>query len=113
VGLPWQGLMDTDPAAGPATIGHEPMRLQVVVYASSEAVLQVLLAHPEVAQLVTGEWLALAVIEPVGARVLRLSPDLTWQEWDSDPLGIASADLAPARADMRRDSSGTGGRMPA
>ncbi len=114
VGLPWQGLLDTDPAAGPATIGHEPMRLQAVIYASSEAVQQVLLAHPEVARLVTGEWLSLAVIEPVGARVLRLAPDLTWQEWDSDPLGIAAADLAPAPvAVLRRDSSATGGRMPA
>ncbi len=120
VGLPWQSLFSADPATGRPGVGHEPMRLQVVLYATAGAVLEVLAQHPEVARLVTGEWLSLAVVDPTDAAVLRLSPQLRWEAWDTDPvtLGETSAALSvgvpatgfPVGA-PRRDSSGTGGTM--
>jgi hypothetical protein len=76
-------------------------------------VLQVLSAHPEVARLITGEWLSLAVIEPAEARTLRLTPDLAWEPWDRDPLAIGAAEVSVPGSDRRRESSGAGGTMQA
>jgi hypothetical protein len=97
IGLPWQGLFDADPTACVPGIAHEPMRLQVVVYARPEDVLSILTRHAQVLRLITGEWLALAVIDPTDASVHRLTPALTWQDWDTDPLSLEGAELPIAQ----------------
>lgn len=82
VGLPWQGLFDVDPEAGPATIAHEPMRLQALLYASPQAISGVLEVHPEVARLVSGNWLSMAALNPEDGQVYRLGATLQWTTWD-------------------------------
>jgi hypothetical protein len=50
-----------------------------------------------VLRLITGEWLALAVIDPNDASVHRLTPALAWQDWDTDPLSLDVTELAIAQ----------------
>ena len=113
IGLPWQSLFAADPEAGSPGIGHEPMRLQVVVYARSADVAATLARHPDVARLVTGGWLSLAVIEPGDGAVLRLTSSLGWEQWDADPLAEGAAQLTVPEDGPRRHSSPTGGTMRA
>jgi len=80
VGLPWQAVFREQP--GPAARWmHEPLRLQVVVYAGREDIIAVLSAHPEVAALVANEWIALAAIEPATGEAYALGTDLRWRAW--------------------------------
>lgn len=115
VGLPWQGLFDADPVEGVPTVGHEPMRLQVVVYAPRADVLAILQRHPGVARLITNGWLALAVIEPQDAQLHRLTRSLAWEPWDVDPVAAAvqvtDAEIADAEAEQAaQEWAGRSGR---
>jgi uncharacterized protein YbcC (UPF0753/DUF2309 family) len=60
---------------------HEPLRLQVLVYAEPEDIVRVLDAHPEVAALVANAWIAMAAIDPRTGEALRLGRDLQWRSW--------------------------------
>ena len=80
VGLPWQAVFRDQP--GPAARWmHEPLRLQVVVYAGRENIIDVLSAHADVAALVANEWIALAAIEPATGEAYALGADLRWRAW--------------------------------
>lgn len=80
VGLPWQGVYRDQPDAHAVSM-HEPLRLQVVVYAEPEDIVTVLDAHPQVAALVANEWIALAAIAPSSGEAYALGTDLQWREW--------------------------------
>ena len=80
VGLPWQGVFREQP--GPdARWMHEPLRLQVVVYAEPDDIVRVLDAHPQVGALVANEWIALAAIDPRTGDAFALGTDLQWRDW--------------------------------
>ena len=66
----WQGVYRSQPGEA-ATLMHEPLRLQVVVYADPDDIVGVLDAHPEVAALVANEWIALAAIDPATGNGIR------------------------------------------
>jgi uncharacterized protein YbcC (UPF0753/DUF2309 family) len=84
VGLPWQGVYRARPDRDAAEWAHEPLRLQVLVYADPEAVSAVLDRHSAVRQLVAHEWIALAVIDPSTGEALALGTDLAWHPWDAE-----------------------------
>lgn len=80
VGLPWQAVYTAAPVA-PGRWNHEPMRLLVLVYASREDISSVLENHPNVANLITNEWISLAAIDPQDDEAYSLGTDLTWSTW--------------------------------
>ena len=80
VGLPWQGVFREQPL-NEANWMHEPLRLQVVVYADPADIVTVLDQHPDVAALVANEWIALAAIAPGTGEAFALGTDLQWQPW--------------------------------
>ena len=72
---------------------HEPLRLQVLVYAEPDDIVRVLDAHPHVAALVANEWIALAAIDPRTGDAHALGTDLQWRDWLGEP---ATADVLTA-----------------
>lgn len=96
VGLPWQGVFREQPGPG-ARWMHEPLRLQVVVYAEPEDIVRVLDAHPHVAALVANAWIALAAIDPRTGEAYALERDLQWRGWLDQPM------TANAREDEHAD----------
>ena len=92
VGLPWQAVYRAQPEAG-GELMHEPLRLQVLVYAEPDDILRVLDAHPHVAALVANEWIALAAIDPRTGDAHALGTDLQWRDWLGEP---ATADVLTA-----------------
>ncbi len=80
VGLPWQGVFREQPLDQDNWM-HEPLRLQVVVYADPADILRVLDQHPDVGALVANEWIALAAIEPGTGEAFALDTDLQWRPW--------------------------------
>ena len=76
---------------------HEPLRLQVVVYAEPEDIVRVLDAHPQVAALVANAWIALAAIDPRTGEAYALGRDLQWRGWLDQPM------TANAREDEHAD----------
>jgi uncharacterized protein YbcC (UPF0753/DUF2309 family) len=97
VGLPWQGVFREQPGEG-ARWAHEPLRLQVVVYAEPADIVRVLDQHPEVAALVTNEWIALAAIDPRSGDAFALGTDLQWHDWlgEADTISLISKGLTDA-----------------
>lgn len=87
VGLPWQALYVDQPGTA-ARFAHEPLRLQVVVYADPDEICRVLEDHPEVGALVANEWIALAAVDPRTGEALSLGRDLVWQPWLDEPLAM-------------------------
>jgi hypothetical protein len=94
VGLPWQGVYREQPTPDALSM-HEPLRLQVVVYAEPEDIVRVLDAHPQVGALVANEWIALAAIDPRSGDAFELGTDLQWRPW----LGDITDDLAMPHTD--------------
>jgi hypothetical protein len=92
VGLPWQGVYSEQPTPDALSM-HEPLRLQVVVYAEPDDIVRVLDAHPQVGALVANEWIALAAIDPRTGDAFALGTDLQWRPW----LGDATDELSTAR----------------
>jgi uncharacterized protein YbcC (UPF0753/DUF2309 family)/NADH:ubiquinone oxidoreductase subunit 5 (subunit L)/multisubunit Na+/H+ antiporter MnhA subunit len=84
VGLPWQGVYWEQPGQHADWV-HEPLRLQVVVYAEPDDIVRVLDAHPHVAALVANEWIALAAIDPRSGDAYSLGTDLQWHDWLAEP----------------------------
>jgi uncharacterized protein len=92
VGLPWQGVFREQPGDG-AQWMHEPLRLQVVVYAEPDDIVRVLDAHPQVAALVANEWIALAAIAPSTGEAYALGTDLQWRAWLGESVADAAEDI--------------------
>lgn len=98
VGLPWQGVYRSQPGEA-ATLMHEPLRLQVVVYADPDDIVGVLDAHPEVAALVANEWIALAAIDPATGNAFALGTDMQWRDW----LGETADEITAIDGVMSRE----------
>ena len=89
VGLPWQGVYTEQPGPDSRCM-HEPLRLQVVVYAEREDIVRVLDAHPQVAALVANEWISLAAIAPNTGEAYSLGTDLQWSDWLDKTAGLVA-----------------------
>ena len=98
VGLPWQGVFREQPGPG-ARWMHEPLRLQVLVYAEPEDIVRVLDAHPQVAALVANDWIAMAAIDPRTGEAFELGRDLQWRAWLGEPIGADLEDREGEHAD--------------
>ncbi len=72
-GLPWQSIHDGQ------SYRHEPVRLQVFIQASTEAIESVLQKHHHIEQLVTGDWISLMALDEEGHVRQRHAGGL-WQE---------------------------------
>lgn len=81
VGLPWQSTYRRAPGGSLEDLQHEPLRLQVLVYAEPEDIDRVLADHPEVAALLANEWIFLAAIDPRTGQARALDTGLTWRDW--------------------------------
>lgn len=73
-GLPLQSVHDVDGAWR-----HEPLRLQVVVEASTDRIDGVLRSEPEVCELVENGWVRMFSLSPVGGRTMRFVPGEGWE----------------------------------
>ncbi len=73
-GLPWQSVHDG------TTLQHEPLRLQVVIAAPTEAMSSVIERQDMVRQLCDNRWLALYACDDDGRVTHRYAGDLSWEE---------------------------------
>lgn len=73
-GLPLQSVLDVD-----GTLRHEPLRLQVVVEASTDRIDAVLRTKPEVCELVENGWVRMFALSPDGGRTMRFVPGEGWE----------------------------------
>lgn len=73
-GLPLQSVQDVD-----GRWRHEPLRLQVIVEASTERIDAVLSDRPQVAELVENGWVRLFALSPEGDARMRLVPGEGWE----------------------------------
>lgn len=81
-GLPWQSLHTGD------TFQHRPLRLQVVIAASREAIDAVIEKHDMLDRLLTNDWLHLIAIDE--GALYRCRPDRTWSPLTA-PASLAGA----------------------
>jgi uncharacterized protein YbcC (UPF0753/DUF2309 family) len=101
---------------------HEPIRLQLVVETTREAILAITARRPEVAQLIDNEWLRLVVIDPHdGTTWVRRAGE--FERWTTDgavvPVVARSQDwyrgksghLGPARIVPHADGARTDVRL--
>ncbi|MDZ4743008.1 MAG: DUF2309 domain-containing protein [Verrucomicrobiota bacterium] len=70
---------------------HEPLRLSVIIEASTESINVVLKKHPEVRALMDHGWLHLFAIKPGGGECFRYAGGY---EWQSEEMDNAPADAA-------------------
>ena len=73
-GLPWQSVHDG------TTLQHEPLRLQVVIAAPTDAMSSVIARHDMVRELCDNRWLALYACDDDGRVTHRYAGGLTWEE---------------------------------
>ncbi|MBN2906731.1 MAG: DUF2309 domain-containing protein [Rhodobacteraceae bacterium] len=88
VGLPWQSVHDGTGFA------HDPLRLSVCIEAPAEAILDVLVRHPDLRALFDNGWLHLFVLDGQGHMAQRYAGDLTWQAMGDGSVpahGVAAA----------------------
>jgi uncharacterized protein YbcC (UPF0753/DUF2309 family) len=71
-GLPWQSVHDGKKSQ------HEPLRLSVVIEASRQSISRVIDNHPNVRDLVGGEWISLTAID--NSQIYRYATDGMWEE---------------------------------
>jgi NADH:ubiquinone oxidoreductase subunit 5 (subunit L)/multisubunit Na+/H+ antiporter MnhA subunit len=95
-GLPWQALFARDPRVDAGSCVHDPLRLLVAVAAPEEAVEEVLRRNPDLAAMIDGGWMALALIDPQ-AGLLRRRVAGAWQPWPGgdDRPAMASGAVSP------------------
>ncbi|MGI9117827.1 MAG: putative inorganic carbon transporter subunit DabA, partial [Gaiellales bacterium] len=91
IGLPWQALFARDPEVDPTSAMHEPLRLLVVLWASPDAIRDVLERHPQVRRLVDNEWIALVALDPETGTPWRWAPGRDWRPWSVEPVRDAVA----------------------
>jgi uncharacterized protein YbcC (UPF0753/DUF2309 family) len=77
-GLPLQSVHDG------VRYQHDPVRLNVVIAAPVPAMNDVLVAHPQVAQLVDHGWLHLLAMDDDGRVTQRYVGDLRWEPVGTD-----------------------------
>lgn len=73
-GLPLQSVQAAD-----GRWRHEPLRLQVIVEATTESIDSVLDARPQVRELVENGWVRLFSLDPQGGATQRLVPGEGWE----------------------------------
>ncbi|MGJ7440635.1 putative inorganic carbon transporter subunit DabA [Aquipuribacter sp. MA13-6] len=101
-GLPWQALFASDPARRPDSAQHEPLRLLVLVWATTDSLGRTVTRHPEVMRLVTNAWITLAAVNPDDGAVHRLTPGLRWCTWPAQDDRCPPGDtLRSARSSTR------------
>jgi uncharacterized protein YbcC (UPF0753/DUF2309 family) len=66
---------------------HEPIRLQLIVEATREAVLAVALRRPEVGQLIDNEWVRLVVLDPRDGTIW-VKNGASFVRWISDGAAV-------------------------
>ncbi|MFP4323746.1 MAG: YbcC family protein [Anaerolineales bacterium] len=71
-GLPWQSVHDG------AKYIHEPLRLNVMIEAPTEAITDIIAKHDAVRQLVDNRWLYLFALDDNGAVAHQYAGGLTW-----------------------------------
>lgn len=72
-GLPWQSVHDGH------TYQHEPLRLTVVIEAPLDAIADVLVAHPDVRELLDNGWVQLLAMDDDGLVSHRYAGALHWE----------------------------------
>lgn len=82
-GLPWQAVFREQPGTGEAQLTHIPLRITIVVWAEQTAILDVLNANADVAQLFTNQWAHLVAIDPATGGAAELGHNLQWKPKDS------------------------------
>jgi uncharacterized protein YbcC (UPF0753/DUF2309 family) len=85
-GLPQQSVFKGD------QMMHEPLRLSVCLAAPTEAISNVLKAHPNVRELFDNRWLHLFALDETGRMAWRYKGDLDWLaiRQGAQPQGIAA-----------------------
>ena len=78
-GLPWQSVHDGE------RFQHEPLRLQVVIAAPTDAMNRVITSHDMVRDLVDNRWLALHACDDDGTVTHRYAGGLEWEPVAADP----------------------------
>ena len=72
-GLPWQSVHDGE------QFQHEPLRLNVIIEAPTDAMNEVLAAHPSVRDLCDNGWLQLLAMDETGSVSDRYIGNLRWE----------------------------------
>ena len=72
-GLPWQSVHDG------VRLQHEPLRLNVIIEAPTDAMNEVLSAHASVRELFDNGWLHLLAMDENGSISGRYVGDLRWE----------------------------------
>jgi uncharacterized protein YbcC (UPF0753/DUF2309 family) len=62
---------------------HEPMRLQIVVEASTTILNEIVARQPALQQLVGNGWVLLSAKDPDSARIQIYVPDQGFQDWQT------------------------------
>ena len=91
VGLPWQAVAPRQSDAGTVGSLHQPVRLTVVVYASTQMIDRVLADSPTVVELLDNGWVTLAAVEPATGETFVRAADGVW-----NGSQVASAPVAPS-----------------
>lgn len=73
---------------------HEPLRLSVIIEASTQSINEVLKKHPEVRELMDHGWLHLFSLSPGGAECWRYQGALQWQNEEMDPASAHDATVS-------------------
>ena len=81
VGLPWQSVHDGQ------QLQHEPLRLNVVIEAPTDAMDHVLANHPNIRDLCDNEWIRLCAMGDEGTITHRYAGHLTWEAIHPSGLG--------------------------
>ena len=60
---------------------HEPMRLQLVVEATTEVLTEIYKRQPSIQQLVGNGWILLSAKDPESAQIHTFDPVVGWELW--------------------------------
>lgn len=63
---------------------HEPMRLQTIVYAPCNFILQIVKSQEGLKKLFSNRWVFLVAIDPIDKSMYTLESDLTWKKYHHD-----------------------------
>ena len=74
---------------------HEAMRLLVVVEQSTDVLTAIYRRQPAVAELVGGDWIQLASLDPKTGAIQRFRPGTGWVPWGPPPASIPRVERSP------------------
>ncbi|MFW5427079.1 MAG: DUF2309 domain-containing protein [Methylophagaceae bacterium] len=63
---------------------HEPMRLQLMVEASTDTLTEIYKRQPSIQELVGNGWLLLSAKDPDSAEIHTFNPDVGWELWEDN-----------------------------